>query len=115
MQDLCREPSPDNDLGTLMITACHVIATHHHQSGELSVSTGIRIECELSESGEIGQSVLKVPIQLESTLCCGCVLQRMKRSELRHSRHFLVDFRIILHGAASERIKTRVDTKILIG
>ena len=77
--------------------------------------SGIRIERKLGETADVGESLLQVVVELESSLRCGLVLKGMQSGELRHGCDLLVDFRIVFHCAASQRIISGIHTEILVG
>ena len=104
----------DDDASALGVAARDVILAHHHQTGELAMSTGVRIERKLSEAGDIGESLLEVIIEFESALYGVGVLQWVNSSELRHCGDLLIDFGVILHGATTEGIEPGVDAEVFV-
>ena len=91
----------NDNLCALAVAAALVVTAHHHQTGKLAVGAGIRVEGKLAETAQFCQHLLKVIIEFESTLCCFCRLQRMQGGERTQGGYFLIDFRIVLHGAAA--------------
>ena len=104
----------NNDLGTPGVAPRDVILTHHHQTGKLSMGSGIGIERELLETRKRGQSLLQIVVEFKRALRGLCFLKRMDFGEFGHSGHLLVDFGVVLHGTASEGIETGVDTEVLV-
>ena len=104
----------NDDFGALGIAAAFVIATNHHQSGEFAVCTGKRIKREFAHSGNLRQAALQMIVHRQSTLHGFHILQRVQAGELWKSRHFIVDFRIILHGARAQGIESGVHAEIIV-
>ena len=63
------------------------------------MGTGVGIERKLIKTCDIGQSLLKIIVEFKGALCTLLILQRMNLSESRHAGQFLIDLRIIFHGA----------------
>ena len=103
-----------NHTCALRVATRDVILTHHHQSGELTMSAGIGIESELGKTRQACESLLEIVVQFQGALCGGGILKRMQGGKTRHGGNLLVDLGIILHRAAAERIETGVDTEILL-
>jgi hypothetical protein len=78
------------------------------------MSAGIRIQCKLSHTGEAGESLLQVVVEFESALSGSGILEGMQAGKCRHSSDLLIDLRVILHGAAAQRIESGVDAEVLV-
>ena len=78
------------------------------------MSACVRVESELAQTAQLCQHLLQIVVQLKSTLCRLCRLQRMQTCKLRKHAQLLVDFGVILHGAAAQGIEAGVYTEILV-
>ena len=105
----------NNDSCSLVISAGHVILTDDHQTGELTMGSGKRIQCKLRHTCNRRKCMSEVFIKTQNTLNCGCRLERMQPGESWHGCNLLVYLRIIFHCAASERIEARIHTEIHLG
>ena len=102
-------------LGSLQIPVKDVVLTHDHQTGQLTVGAGARIEREMGHSRDRGQSLVHIIVNLQGALNRGRRLQRMQPEEAFHPGDLLVDLRVVLHRAASQRIESGVHTEIHLG
>ena len=102
-----------DDLRTLHVAATLVILADNHQSYELSVCTCKRVQCEVGETGNFRESLTQSVVHLDSSLHRLNGLQRMQMCESRHCGNLLVDGRVILHGAAAERIESVVYAEVV--
>ena len=73
-----------------------------------------RVEREVRHASDGGKRAVEAVVQFERALHRAVGLQRMHVAESRHSRNFLVDFRVVFHRAAAQRVEARVDTEIHI-
>ncbi len=102
-------------LGPLEVTVQDVVLTHYHQTGQLAVRSGARIEREVCHSSDRSQSLVHIIIDLQSALYRGRRLQRMQSEEALHPGDLLVDLRVVFHRAASQRIESGIDTEVHLG
>ena len=102
----------DDDLGPFDVTAGHMVLTHHHQTGQLTVGACARSEGEVGHTGNGGEYLLHFGIYLQNSLDGLCRLERVYAGEAGHGCDFLVDLRVVLHRTASQRIETRIHAEI---
>ena len=75
--------------------------------------SGKRIEGELAQTCYLSQCLLHVVVCLECALACLCRLKRVQACESRHCRNLFVDYRIVFHCAAAQRIESVVNAEIV--
>ena len=103
-----------DNLHAVGVAVGKMVATHHHKASELTMSTSVRVECELFQTRKFGKRALQVVIHCEGALYIFLVLQWVQTGKFRLSAHLLVDFGIILHGARAQWIETSVDTEVVV-
>ena len=99
-----------DDLVTLCVASVCVVSLDQEKSGELTVSSGCRLECNSCHACDLAEEFLEVSDQLVCALYSVCRLERMQLGESRKSRHLLIDPRVVLHCAGAERIESVVDS-----
>ena len=102
-------------LGSLQIPVKDVVLTHDHQTGQLTMGSGARIKREAGHARDSGKSLVHVVVDLQSSLYRGCRLERVQPEEALHLGDLLVDLRVVLHRATSQRIESGVHTEIHLG
>ena len=101
-----------NDAGTLEVAAGHMVLAYDHQACKLTVRTSERIQGKLRHTGDGRKSMSQTLIDTQGSLDSLGRLHRMQARKSRHCSDLLVDLRIVFHGAASERIESRVHTEV---
>src|SRR5205823_5389301 len=71
-----------------------------------------RLQAYVGKTADLGERALETPHQLERPLCALRRLERMKPSMARQRRNALVQPRVVLHRARTERVKTRVEIEV---
>ena len=84
----------------------------HHDAGEFSVRAGRRLQGELSHAENTAQQFLHVMHQLQIPLSKSIRGLGMQARESGHGRDIFVNFRIVLHRAGTERIKTQIQAEV---
>ena len=84
----------------------------HHDTGEFAVRAGRRLQGELSHAEDAAQEFLQVIHQRQIPLGKSIRGFGMQAGESGHGRNIFVNFRIVLHRAGTERIKTQIQTKV---
>ena len=101
------------NLRALMVFVVLMVGTNNHKTCQLTVCSGKRIESELAQTCYVGQCLLHVVVSLKRALACLCRLKRVERGESRHCGSLFIDYRIVFHCAAAQRIESVVHTEIV--
>ncbi len=100
--------------GTLVVLAARdQCRADRHHAAELAMRARLGRQRDARHAGQFLQPVRKFVHQFERALHGLLRLQRMHVADARQACHLLVEARIVLHGAGSERIKARIDRIIL--
>src|SRR5262245_45747047 len=91
-----------------------MIGTGNQHASELTVSAGRWLDADSLKSRDLGEHFLKLVHELERTLDGFLTLTRMDLGETGIAGNCLIDFRVVLHRARTERIKVDVDRVILL-
>ena len=105
----------DDYLRTGGIPAKKVIIADYHQAGELAVGSGAGIEREALHSGNGGECLLHLIVNLERALDCRLILKGMQALEGGHRGYLFVDFRVVLHSTAAQRVEAGINSEIHLG
>ena len=97
---------------TPKVATGHMILTDDHQTRKLSMRSSKRIEGKLSHSCDCRKGMSQLLIYAKNALNRLGRLQRVDAGKRRHGRDLLVDLGIVFHGAASERIESRIHTEV---
>lgn len=89
----------DQHLGPAGVTALLVVGVDDEAAGELAVRASGRLERDGLEAGDLREHLLQLVHQLERALRSFFRLVRMKAGEAGIAGDFLVDLRVVLHGA----------------
>src|SRR5690606_15456703 len=100
--------------GPAGVTALLVVGVDDEAAGELAVRASGRLERDGLEAGDLREHLLQLVYQLERALRSLFRLVRMKAGEAGIAGDFLVDLRVVLHGARPERIHVDVDRVVLL-
>ena len=99
-----------NDLGPV-IAALAMISPDQFQSGQFAMSTGHRLQGHGIHTGDFRQHRLQLEHQTQSALGILFFRQRVQARQRRYRCNILINLRIVLHRAGSQRIKPGVDAK----
>ena len=103
----------DDDLPALLALATIVeVRAHQQQPGELALAARGRLKADRVETRHLEQDLLQLPLELERTLCRIVLGQRMQVAKARQADEPLVDARVVLHRARTERIEAGVDAEV---
>ena len=105
----------DDDLGAGHVAAAHMVRADQHETRQLAVGTGARVEGERVHAGNLGEGLVHLFIDLADTGDGGVGHQRMEGGEAGHGGHLLVDLGIVLHRAGAERIEARIHAEVHLG
>ena len=87
-----------------------MVLAYYHQARKLSVCSGAGLEGEVLHAGYGGKRTVYTFIY---GIYSGYILlQRMYAAECGHCGNLLVDLRVVLHGAATQRIESGVHAKV---
>ena len=104
----------DDNLGTLIVATALVIGANHHQSCQLAMCAGTRVQRKFTESRQFGQQFLQAMIEPQCLLACLDGLQGMQPGKALQSSNLFVDDGIILHRTRAQRIEAVVDAKVIM-
>src|SRR5581483_8084095 len=96
----------------LFLAAVPEVRTEQQQPRELTLAPGGRLQRNCIEARDLPQDLLQLPLELERTLRRVVLDQRMQARESGQPDDPLVDARVVLHGAAAERIEAGVDPEV---
>ena len=88
----------------LQLAVVPVVLSNEHYAGPLSVGPRRRLECGVIHPGDLEEVFLEGVEELEHPLHRLVFLHGVKPGYLRVGRQDLVDYGVILHGAAPERV-----------
>ena len=88
------------------------VRAEQHQPGELSLTPGRRLKGDGVEPRHLEQDLLELPLELQRALRGVVLDERVQTREARQADDPLVDARVVLHGAAAERIEARIDPEV---
>ena len=91
-----------------------MVAVNRHQTSQLTMCTSIGFKGEMSHTRDGTERLFQQISYPQRTLYCFCGLQGMQVLKLWQGSYLLINFGIVLHGARAQRIKTCVDTKVVI-
>src|SRR5262249_35809752 len=103
----------NDDLATLLELApiCEV-GTEEHQAGQLALAAGRGLERDGRQAGDFGKDRLEPPHELQRALRPFLLLKRVEVAEPSEERKPLVDARVVLHRARTERVEASVDPEV---
>ena len=103
----------DDDLPPLLgLAARGEVGAQEQEPRELALRAGGRLERHRVEARHLREDLLQPPHQLERALRAVLLLQRVEAREPGKRCEALVDPRVVLHRAGSERIEARVDAEV---
>ena len=105
----------DHGRPLLALSPVGEVGAHEHESGELALRAGCRLERDRVEPCDLCQDLLQAPHQLERALRPLLLLMWVQVTEARQHDDSLVDARVVLHRARAERVEPRVDAEGPIG
>src|SRR5713101_8034186 len=85
------------------LAAVGEVGAHQHQARQLALRAGRRLKRDGVEAAHLGEDLLEAPHQLERPLGAVFLLERVQVLEARQHDEPLVDPRVVLHRARSER------------
>ena len=91
-----------------------MIGANHHEASQFTMGSGTGIEREFAQSGEGAEHLLKVVVEVEHGLAGIGRLQRMLTGKSPKGSQFLVDDRIVFHGATAQWIESVVHAEIVV-
>ena len=97
-----------DDFGALRIAARIVILLDQQHAGEFAVRACRRLEGHAVHAGDLAEIRTQRVKHFERAPDRGLRRERMDVRKAFHCRRFLVNARVILHGAGTERIETAV-------
>ncbi len=97
------------------ISAKQVVVAYDHKAGKFTVGAGARVQREALHTRDGSESLLRLVVNLERALHGALILQRMEALEGGHRGDFLVDLRVVLHGATAQRVEARIHTEVHLG
>jgi hypothetical protein len=98
-----------------LLASVREVRAHQHQSRELALRAGRRLQRDRGQAGDLREHLLKTPHERERALRSFVLLMRMQISESRQPADALVDARVVLHRAAAKRVEARVDAEGTVG
>jgi hypothetical protein len=103
----------DDDRVALRVAAIFVVCLDQKNSCQFAVSAGRGLERVGGHARHVVQQLFEVVEQLKVSLHRLVGLHGMSRRETRQGCHVLIDFRIVLHRARAERIRSDFDVIVL--
>ena len=104
----------NDDLLTLQVTPRTMIVVDGHQTCQFTMRPCIGFEGEMSQSRQRTERLVEHDDQSLGTEDGLFRLQRVQILEGRQGSNLLVDLWIVLHRTGAQRVKTRIDTKVII-
>ena len=89
-----------------------MIGFYHQLAGKLTVCSGHGNHTDSIHAGDLSQILLHLKHELQCPLGCVFWLQGVSRGKTGKFGEILVPFRIVLHGAASQGIESRVHSVV---
>ena len=103
----------NEDAATAGLAVGIELGADRHHAAELTMRTGFRRHRHGRHIGQRHQPVSQFTHQLVGALHGRDRLQRVHIGEARKAGHFLVETRIVLHRARTERVETQIDRIVL--
>ena len=91
-----------------------MVRLDEQKPGEFTVCACCRLQRKGAHAGDLAKSIGDFLDDLQTSLCRSRRLQRMDIGKSRKCSDFLVDSRIVLHGAGTQRIESVVDAVSLM-
>ena len=104
----------NDDLLTLQVTPRTMIVVDGHQTCQFTMRPCIGLEGEMSQSRQRTERLVEHDDQSLGTEDGLFRLQRVQILESRQGSDLLVDLWIVLHRTGAQRVKTRIDTEVII-
>ena len=92
-----------------------VVGPGQEQPGQLALGPGRRLEAHGRQSADLGKRFLQQVHQLKRTLGVSRIGRRMKLRVTGQRRDPLVQARVVLHGAGTERVEAGVEVEVPAG
>ena len=92
-----------------------MIGVDYHQTGQLAVGTGKRIEGEFLHAADFAESSLQRPVDFERALDRRGRLGRMKARDDRVGGEGVAEFGVIFHRTRPQGIEACVDAEVVGG